>query len=203
MTMLRLRYTTNFTKLRERIQNEKKALASAESALQAELASIGNELSNSSASPTKGRPSSSGVNMRFAGSSSASSSSSTSTTTLLNRIRSLESKVTTLTSTLHSRTASLEKDIEDSLLVSERRARRLDELYREASAENEALYERFNTELSRVTKEIRAGGGEEVLRAQLKEAYDEVTRVKKENLRLKREISGLKAQQLPGREKGH
>lgn len=108
--------------------------------------------------------------------------------------------MTTLTSTLNSRTTSLEKDIEDSLLVSERRARKLDELYREASAENEALYQRFNSELSRVTREIRAGGGEEVLRTQLREALDEVARVKKENLRLKREVGGLKAQQVIGHE---
>jgi chromosome segregation ATPase len=103
--------------------------------------------------------------------------------------------VTTLISTLGSRTTSLEKDIENSLLVSERRARKLDELYREASAENEALYERFNSELSRVAKEVKMGGGEEMIRTQLKEAVDEVARLTKENLRLKREIAGLRAQQ--------
>lgn len=80
--------------------------------------------------------------------------------------------------------------------MSERRAKKLDELYREASAENSALYERFNVELSKVTKEVRLGAGEESLKSQLKEALDEVARVKKENLRLKREIGGLKAQQL-------
>lgn len=116
--------------------------------------------------------------------------------TLYNRARSLESKVTALLLELSSRTSVLEKDIEDSLLVSERRAKKLDELYREASAENSALYERFNVELSNVTKEVRLGAGEEALKSQLKEALDEVARVKKENLRLKREIGGLKAQQL-------
>ncbi|KAL1955212.1 hypothetical protein VTO42DRAFT_8924 [Malbranchea cinnamomea] len=191
----------NPQKLRERVQNEKKALASAESTLHAELASIGHELSNSRVSPPKACPLSSGANVKIMGSQSASSSSS-STSTLLNRIRNLETKVATLTSTLTSRTATLEKDIEDSLMVSERRARRLDELYREASAENEALYERFNSELSRVTREIRNGAGEEVLREQLREALEEVARVKKENLRLRREICGLRAQQISGVENG-
>lgn len=178
------------------MQNEKKALASAESSLQAELASIGSEISSSSrTSPTKPRPSSSGANIKSTASTAGSLTSATSTTALTNRIRSLESKLTTLTSTLTSRTTGLEKDIENSLLVSERRAKKLDELYREASAENEALYERFNNELSRITKDVKTGRGEEAVGTQLKEALDEVARVRKENLRLKREVGGLRAQQ--------
>lgn len=185
--------------MRERVQNEKKALASAESSLQAELASIGSEISSSSrTSPTKPRPSSSGANIKSTASTASTAgslTSATSTTALTNRIRSLESKLTTLTSTLTSRTTGLEKDIENSLLVSERRAKKLDELYREASAENEALYERFNNELSRITKDVKTGRGEEAVGTQLKEALDEVARVRKENLRLKREVGGLRAQQ--------
>ena len=108
----------------------------------------------------------------------------------------LESKLSALTSNLGARAAGLENDLENSLLVSEKRARKLDELYREAGKENEALYERFNNELSKMTREIRLGAGEEALRNQLKDALDEVARVKKENMRLKREIGGLKAQQI-------
>lgn len=103
-----------------------------------------------------------------------------------------------MSSELNTRTAHLEKDVESSLVVSERRAKKLDELYRQASAENEALYHRFNSELSRLTKDIRVGNGGDALRSQLKEALEEVTRVKKENLRLKREVGGLKAQQTNG-----
>lgn len=87
----------------------------------------------------------------------------------------------------------MKKDVDTSLLVSEKRAKKLDELYREASAENEALYERFNTELGKVVKEVRAGNGVEVMKTQLKSTLEELSRVKKENLRLKRELGGLKA----------
>ena len=111
------------------------------------------------------------------------------------RVRSLESRLTTLTSDLGKRTTTLEKDLENSLAVSERRVKKLDELYREASAENEALYERFNSELGKMMKDVRAGRGETVLKAQLKEALEDVGRVKKENMRLKREVNGLRGQQ--------
>lgn len=119
-----------------------------------------------------------------------------SSSALVSRVRSLESRLSALTSDLGKRTTTLEKDVENSLLVSERRVKKLDELYREASAENEALYERFNTELGRITKDVRTGKGEAVLQSQLKEALGEVERVKKENMRLKREVTGLRAQQF-------
>ncbi|KAK2870556.1 hypothetical protein FQN49_003099 [Arthroderma sp. PD_2] len=187
-------------KLRERVINERKAMASAESSLQAELSSVTEELT-SSTSPTRRRPLSS------AGSQSrpiTSPTNATSSNALLQRIRTLESKLSAMTSNLGARATSLENDLENSLLVSEKRARKLDELYREAGKENEALYERFNSELSKMAKEIRLGAGEEALKNQLKDALDEVARVKKENMRLKREITGLKAQQIgdpPGHER--
>jgi hypothetical protein len=82
------------------------------------------------------------------------------------------------------------------LVVSERRAKKLDELYREASAENEALYERFNTELGKVVKDVRLDNGEEALKAQLREALGELARMRKENMRLRREVGGLRSQQV-------
>jgi hypothetical protein len=89
----------------------------------------------------------------------------------------------------------MEKDLESSLVVSEKRAKKLDELYREASAENEALYDRFNSELGKLAREVRTGDGEGALQTQLSSAMDEIGRLKKENLRLKREVGGLRAQQ--------
>ncbi|KAK2766951.1 hypothetical protein FQN54_006266 [Arachnomyces sp. PD_36] len=171
-------------KLRERLQNEKKAQAQAESSLQAELASIGNEISGTKSK--KGSPTATRSSITSPPNSSA----------LLSRVRTLETRLSTLTSDLGKRTTTLEKDVESSLLVSERRVKKLDELYREASAENEALYERFNSELGRITKEVRTGKGEAALKAQLKEALEDVGRVKKENMRLKREVTGLRAQQF-------
>ena len=89
----------------------------------------------------------------------------------------------------------MEKDLESSLVVSEKRSKKLDELYRAASAENEALYDRFNSELSKVAKDVRTGSTEEALKNQLSGAFEEIGRLKKENFRLKREVGGLRAQQ--------
>ncbi|KAM5499251.1 hypothetical protein McanMca71_006441 [Microsporum canis] len=178
-------------KLRERVLNERKAMASAEASLQAELASVTEELT--STSPSRRRPlSSAGSQSRPISSPPTASSSNA----LLQRVRTLENKLSAMTSNLGARATTLENDLENSLLVSEKRARKLDELYREAGKENEALYERFNNELSKMAREIRLGAGEEALKNQLKDALDEVARVKKENMRLKREISGLRAQQI-------
>lgn len=110
-------------------------------------------------------------------------------------MRNLELAFESLSGELNNRTSTMEKDLESSLVVSEKRAKKLDELYREASAENEALYGRFNSELSKLAKEVRTGDGEDALKTQLSSAMDEIGRLKKENFRLKREVGGLRAQQ--------
>ena len=92
----------------------------------------------------------------------------------------------------------LEKDLESSLVVSERKARKLDELYREANAENEALYERFNEELDKVLKGVRAGEGVEEMRGVVREGREEVQRLKREGQRLRRENVGLRCQLAGG-----
>lgn len=114
---------------------------------------------------------------------------------LESRFRMLEDRFDQVTGEYNGRTAALEKDVEASLIVSEKRVRKLDELYREASAENEALYDRFNSELSKFSKDMRAGSAEESLQSQLTNALEEIGRLKKENFRLKREVGGLRAQQ--------
>lgn len=78
-------------------------------------------------------------------------------------------------------------------MVSEKKCRKLDELYREANAENEALYERFNDELGKILGKIKKGEGVDETRSKLKEAQEEVGRLKKENARLKREVVGLRS----------
>jgi hypothetical protein len=45
-----------------------------------------------------------------------------------------------------------------------------------------------------VVEDIWLGNGEEALKAQFREALEEIGRVKRENLRLKRELGGLKSQ---------
>ena len=120
--------------------------------------------------------------------------SSATTASLEARMRNIEAKFDMLTAECNGRTSAIEKDLESSLVLSERRVKKLDELYREASAENEALYDRFNTELSKVAKDVRSGHAEDALKSQLASALDEIGRVKKENFRLKREVGGLRAQ---------
>lgn len=111
------------------------------------------------------------------------------------RMRSLEARFDQLSGECNGRTSALERDLESSLVVSEKRVKKLDELYREASAENEALYDRFNSELSKISKDVRSGSAEEALKSQLSNALEEIGRLKKENFRLKREAGGLRAQQ--------
>lgn len=121
--------------------------------------------------------------------------SSNAGTALEARMRSLEERFERLHEDYNGRTSNLERDLESSFIVSEKRAKKLDELYREASAENEALYDRFNSELSKIATDVRTGSAEDALRSQLTNALEEISRLKKENFRLKREAGGLRAQQ--------
>ena len=155
------------------MQNEKKAIEEAGPSLQAELSKIGHELSALNLSRPAQRPD---------------------VTSLSNRVKSLETKLSKLVADLSARSASISSDIETSLLVSEKKSKSLDELYREANAENEALYERFNDELGKVLKAVKGGQGVEEMRMKMKEAQDDAARLKKENMRLKRENLGLKSQ---------
>ncbi len=113
---------------------------------------------------------------------------------LESRLTRLEERFENMSGEYNGRTSAIEKDLESSLIVSEKRAKKLDELYREASAENEALYDRFNTELSKIARDVRSGSAEDALKSQLANALEEISRLKKENFRLKREVGGLRAQ---------
>ncbi|KAL4942540.1 hypothetical protein BDV06DRAFT_161661 [Aspergillus oleicola] len=174
--------------LRDRLEGEKKTQSDAQLGLKDELELIGQELRSLRPSPMRQQTDTAMVQGAFDGEGSP-------TSTLLSRMRNLELAFETLSGELKTRASSMEKDLEFSLVVSEKRAKKLDELYREASAENEALYGRFNSELSKLAKEVRTGDGEGALKYQLSSAMDEVGRLKKENFRLKREVGGLRAQQ--------
>ena len=106
----------------------------------------------------------------------------------------LENKVSRALNDLAKQNKSIQADLESSLVVSEKKARSLDELYREANAENELLYERFNTELVKVLKSVKGGEGVEEMRSKLKESQSDAARLRKENQRLKRENVGLRSQ---------
>lgn len=134
------------------------------------------------------------MNLEFDFDRSDTNQNSTIAASLDARMRRLEARFDTFSGDYNGRTSALEKDLESSLILSEKRVKKLDELYREASAENEALYDRFNAELSKIAKDVRSGHAEDALKSQLASALDEIGRVKKENFRLKREVGGLRAQ---------
>ena len=163
----------NIDQLRERLDRERKAIEEAGPSLKFEMSKIGDELS--------------GVKtLRYAHGLQSRESTP--------RIGALENRVTSMLDELAKRTSSIQADIESSLAVSEKKAKSLDELYREANAENELLYERFNTELGRVLKAVKEGQGIQEMSTKLKQSQDEAARLRKENQRLKRENLGLRSQ---------
>ena len=162
-------------KLRERLQNEAKAINTAEASLQSELSKIGEEMARLNVSRTT-------------------HNNSAEIQKLSNSIKALESRIPVVIKDLTSRNQAIKEDLEASLQASEYKVKGLDQLYKEASAENELLYEKFNGELGKIVKALKGKGKEdkEELVLKMKEATEETTKWKKENARLRREIVTLK-----------
>lgn len=184
-------------KLRERLQNEHASMSATQSAMQDELSRIGDELTSSptrTGSVRAPRP----LNIRSAKSDLASPTSATVAAhgqlDLAQRVSRVEAQLPSLFETATARISAIQADLASSLNVSETKARKLDELYRESNSENEALYAKFNDELGRILKAVRGGEGVAELKKQVKEGQEEVARLKRENGRLKRENVGLRAQ---------
>ncbi|QIW99188.1 hypothetical protein AMS68_004706 [Peltaster fructicola] len=171
-------------KIRERLQTEQSAIVAAHSNLQDELSKISDELAST---PSRLVP-----NRSVHG--SLHRPQSTSNIDVTAKVLKMESAMTDQIAQLTVKLEKIQSDLSSSLTVSENKCKKLDELYRESNAENEALYSRFNSELARVSRAVRAGEGVEELKRRLKEQEDEVGRLKKENVRLKREVVGLRAQ---------
>ena len=187
-------------KLRERLSNEQKALANSSTALQAELAAIGNELSALKRAPSTPshispiKP----LNITKASPAATLDSNITSNTTF----NDLSARLTALTITLSTHTssnatgppsrASESSTLSTQLEAANRKAKKLDELYQEATAENEALYERFNDELGKILARVKGGEGAKVLRERVGGLEGEVAVLRAENRRLKREdVEGI------------
>ena len=184
-------------KLRERLQNEQSYLTTTQNYIQDELILIGDELTATPSRTGSIRPKPLTIRSGGAGTSSFSTSTSTrppSHTDLTQRILKLEAQLPSQIETASARISAISADLSSSLAVSETKARKLDELYRESNSENEALYARFNDELGRILKAVRSGDGVGELKRQVKEGQEEVARLKRENGRLKRENVGLRAQ---------
>jgi archaellum component FlaC len=162
-------------KLRERLQNEAKEINAAEESLQSELSKIGAEMAKLNAGRTA-------------------HTNPADLQRLSDNVKALESKIPTVIRDFTSRNDAVKRELEASLQASEYKVKGLDQLYKEVSAENELLYEKFNGELGKIVKAIKGKGKEdkEDLVVKTKEAMEEASKIKKENARLRREILSLR-----------
>ncbi|KAM0253609.1 hypothetical protein ACHAQJ_007184 [Trichoderma viride] len=163
-------------KLRERLQTEKTAVGEADAVLQSELFKIGEEMAR--------------VN-----SGSLSDSQAINLQRLASSVASLEDQMPAVMQELRDKQDELQRDVEITLKTTESKMRSIDQLHKEAVAENELLYERFNTELAKIVKALKGKGKEdkEELIVKLKTQGEELAKMKKENARLKREMISLRA----------
>ncbi|KAK4211559.1 Rho guanine nucleotide exchange factor gef2 [Rhypophila decipiens] len=172
-------------KLRERLQFEKRAVDQVDASLRSELSRITEEMARTSTN-----------------SSSTTSVSSSDLRRIASSIRALEERLPAALEEITNRQDDLNRDVEAHLKSAENKVKGIDQLYKEAMAENELLYEKFNSELGKIVKALKNGkerkdsvskDGKEEIVARLKEANEETARVKKENARLRREIVSLRA----------
>lgn len=181
-------------KLRDRLQNEQSGLTVTQNLIQDELTRIGDELTSTPTRMGSIRPAPLSIRGNTPNFSASTTTRPQNNIDLAQRVIKLEALLPTQIESAGARISAIHADLASSLAVSETKARKLDELYRESNSENEALYARFNDELGRILKAVRGGDGVGELKRQVKEGQDEVARLKRENGRLKRENAGLRAQ---------
>ncbi|KAK2056006.1 RhoGEF domain-containing protein [Colletotrichum caudatum] len=162
-------------KLRERLQTEKKAVEDIDASLQSELSKIAEEMSRVN----------SGLGTR---------TNTVDLRKLTASVKALEERIPSMMAELTDRQSMIQRDMESTLKASETKVKSIDQLYRESTAENELMYEKFNSELGKIVKALKGKGREdkEELIRTLREHSEETARVKKENARLKREIVSLR-----------
>lgn len=162
-------------KLRERLQTEKRAVDDVDSNLKSELSRITEDM----ARVNSHMPRSNTQDLRKLSAS----------------VKALEDRIPQVLQEMDERHRAMQEDMEASLKASEAKVKAIDQLYKEATAENELLYEKFNTELGKIVKAIRGKGRDdrEELVNKLKEQSEETARVKKENSRLRRETVSLRS----------
>ncbi|KAK4237359.1 hypothetical protein C8A03DRAFT_34688 [Achaetomium macrosporum] len=161
-------------KLRERLQTEKKAVDEVDASLKSELSRISEDMARVNSSLPR---SATGDIRRLSAA-----------------IRALEDRIPQAMQELQERHALMQQDMEATLKATEAKVKAIDQLYKEATAENELLYEKFNSELGKIVKALKGKGREdkEELVAKLKDSSEEAAKAKKENARLKREMVSLR-----------
>ncbi|KAF5006148.1 hypothetical protein FDECE_7464 [Fusarium decemcellulare] len=163
-------------KLRERLNTEKQAVDEVDASLKSELSKIGEEMARVNSTRPPGSHS---VDMRRLGAA----------------VRQLEDRIPVAVQELQEKHDAIQHDMETTVKAAEAKVRAIDQLYKEAVAENELLYEKFNGELGKIVKALKGKGKEEKedLMARLRDQSEETARMKKENARLKREMVSLRA----------
>lgn len=162
-------------KLRERLQTERKAVDDVDLNLKSELSRISEDMARVNST----MPRSNTQDLRK----------------LSTSVKALEDRIPQVLRDLEERQRAIQEDMDASIKASEAKVKAIDQLYKEATAENELLKEKFNSELGKIVKAIRGKGREdrEELVSMLKDQSEETAYVKKENARLRREIVSLRA----------
>ena len=187
-------------KIRERLKQEQEAAAGTELSLQNEINKIGEEMSRfklrappdrttSSTSPESSSSSSLPTIIRAG---AEDQPSPPNIDTLTTRLATLQTTLQTHIATHTAQTTHLHTEIDSLLQTTNTKLRNLDTLYREANAENEALYDRFNDELSRVLGRVKSGEGMVEMKERLDASLKDGVAVRGERARLRREIVRLK-----------
>lgn len=163
-------------KLRERLQTEKQAVDEVDASLKSELSKIGDEMARVNNASLSGSQS---VDLRR----------------LAASIKSLEDRIPSTMQELTDKHAAIQRDVDSNVKAADSKVKAIDQLYKEAIAENELLYEKFHGELGKIVRALKGKGKEdkEELVQKLKEEGEETAKVKKENARLKREMVSLRA----------
>jgi hypothetical protein len=163
-------------KLRERLQTEKKAVDEVDASLKSELSKIAEDMARAT----------SGLGSR---------TNTMDLRKVSGQVKALEDRIPQVIRDLSERHAAIQRDMEGTLRVTEMKVKAIDQLYREATAENELLYEKFNSELGKIVKALKGKGRDdkEELVGKLKEANEEAARAKKESARLRRELASLRS----------
>jgi len=161
-------------KLRERLQVEKKAVDDVDASLRSELSRITEDMARVNGALPR--------------------SATTDLRRLSAAVKALEERIPAAMREISERQAEMHRDMDATLKATEGKVKAIDQLYKEATAENELLYEKFNSELGKIVKALKGKGREdkEELMIKLREQSEETARVKKDNARLRREMVSLR-----------
>ena len=110
-------------------------------------------------------------------------------------VQSVQDKFPQMLSEATGRHSQLQLDMDLLLKTSDQKVKEIDQLFKEATAENELMYEKLGNELGKIMRLLKSKQREdqaELIKC-MKESSEETSRVKKENARQRREIASLRA----------